>query len=63
MAKNSTKKLGKTFKRVLKSETPCNSAFALIPESKRKAFFKFASFFGYTESKIKSLLTHEKQGS
>ena len=45
----------------MKSETPYNDTYALIPESKREEFNRFASYFGLTEENIKSILENEKR--
>jgi hypothetical protein len=51
----------KQIRKALKSDTPINSMYALIPESRRDAFKRFASYFGFTENNIKSILSNEKR--
>lgn len=51
----------KKLKKAMKSETPYNDTYALIPESKREEFNRFASYFGLTEENIKSILENEKR--
>lgn len=50
----------KQIKKALKSKTPANNMYALIPESKRDTFKKFALFFGLSEEKISTILANEK---
>lgn len=47
--------------KAIKSETPINSLYSLIPNDKRKAFKRFASCFGFTEENIKNILSNEKR--
>lgn len=49
------------IKRALESNTPANSMYSLIPANRRKAFRCFAACFGFTEEKIKRILTDEKR--
>ena len=43
----------KQLKKALKSNTPINSLYALIPAGQRDAFKKFAAMFGFNDEKIK----------
>ena len=43
----------KQVQKALKSDTPINSMYALIPE--------FAARFGFTEERIKTVLENEKR--
>ena len=52
----------KEIKKALKSDTPINSMYALIPGGRMGAFKKFAARFGFTEERIKSVLDNEKAG-
>ncbi|RYT79276.1 hypothetical protein EAJ04_24675 [Bacteroides faecis] len=47
--------------KALKSDTPINSLYSLIPNNKMQAFKKFASRFGFTEERIKTVLENEKR--
>lgn len=51
----------KQFRKALKSDTPINSMYALIPDNRMRAFKKFAARFGFTEERIKSVLENEKR--
>lgn len=51
----------KEIKKALKSDTPINSMYALIPGNRLQAFKKFASRFGFTEERIKIVLENEKR--
>lgn len=51
----------KKLKKAMKSDTPYNDLYALIPESKREAFKRFAASFGFTEENIKTILANEKR--
>ena len=51
----------KEIKKALKSDTPINSMYALIPDNRMRAFKKFAARFGFTEERIKSVLENEKR--
>lgn len=51
----------KQIKKALKSDTPINSMYALIPDNRMRAFKKFASRFGFTEERIKTVLENEKR--
>lgn len=51
----------KQIKKALKSDTPINSMYALIPDNRMRAFKKFAARFGFTEERIKSVLENEKR--
>lgn len=51
----------KLIQKAMKSDTPINSMYALIPEKRRKAFKRFAACFGFTEDNIKSILANEKR--
>lgn len=50
----------KQLKKALKSNTPINSLYALIPAGQRDAFKKFAAMFGFNDEKIKKILVNEK---
>lgn len=50
----------KQIKKALKSKTPINSMYALIPSEKRNAFKKFATIFGFSEERINTILKNEK---
>ena len=45
----------KQMLKAIKSETPINSMYSLIPTDKRNAFKRFASCFGFTEERIKKI--------
>lgn len=49
--------------KAIKSETPINSMYSLIPTDKRNAFKRFASCFGFTEERIKKILSEEKNNN
>ena len=49
----------KQVRKALKSDTPINSMYALIPDNRMRAFKKFAARFGFTEERIKSVLENE----
>lgn len=51
----------KEIKKALKSDTPINSMYALIPGDRMRPFKKFAASFGFTEERIKSVLDNEKR--
>ncbi|MGJ0892019.1 MULTISPECIES: hypothetical protein [Phocaeicola] len=51
----------KQMLKAIKSETPINSMYSLIPTDKRNAFKRFASCFGFTEERIKKILSEEKK--
>lgn len=51
----------KLIQKAMKSDTPINSMYALIPEKRREAFKRFAACFGFTEDNIKSILANEKR--
>ena len=51
----------KQVQKALKSDTPINSMYALIPGGRMGAFKKFAARFGFTEERIKSVLENEKR--
>ena len=51
----------KQVRKALKSDTPINSMYALIPDNRMLAFKKFAARFGFTEERIKSVLENEKR--
>lgn len=50
----------KQMLKAIKSETPINNMYSLIPTDKRNAFKRFASCFGFTEERIKKILSEEK---
>lgn len=43
------------------SKTPFTSMYNLIPEKRKKEFMAFAKHFGFTEEKLKEVLTKEKK--
>lgn len=43
------------------SKTPFTSMYNLIPEKKKSEFMAFAKQFGFTEEKLKEVLTKEKK--
>lgn len=43
------------------SKTPFTSMYKLIPEKRKKEFMQFAKQFGFTEDKLKEVLTKEKE--
>lgn len=49
------------IKKALKSDSPINDMYALIPNNKLRDFQKFAARFGFTENKIKLILEKEKR--
>ena len=51
----------KQINKALKSDTPINNMYALIPNNRMQAFKKFAARFGFTEEKINSVLENEKR--
>lgn len=51
----------KQIKKALKSDTPINSMYSLIPDNRMRAFKKFAALFGFTEGRIKTVLENEKR--
>ncbi|MFT0355081.1 hypothetical protein ACMSEA_05065 [Bacteroides thetaiotaomicron] len=51
----------KEIKKALKSDTPINSMYALIPANRMRSFKKFAARFGFTEERIKTVLENEKR--
>lgn len=53
----------KQMLKAIKSETPINSMYSLIPTDKRNAFKRFASCFGFTEERIKKILSEEKNNN
>lgn len=44
----------KQVQKALKSDTPINSIYSLIPDNRMQAFKKFAARFGFTEERIKN---------
>lgn len=50
----------KDVNNALKSGTPLNNLFALIPQKRMKAFKKFARGFGFTDERIDRLLRSER---
>lgn len=50
----------KQVRKALKSNMPVNGMYNLIPADRRNAFKKFATMFGFTEEKIKTILANEK---
>ncbi len=51
----------KQIQKALSSNTPINSMYSLIPDSRMRAFKKFAARFGFTEERINSVLENEKR--
>ena len=51
----------KLIQKAMKSDTPINSMYALIPEKRRETFKRFAACFGFTEVNIKKILSNEKR--
>ena len=51
----------KQMLKAIKSETPINRMYSLIPTDNRNAFKRFASCFGFTEERIKKILSEEKK--
>ena len=51
----------KEIKKALKSDTPINSMYALIPGGRMDAIKKIATRYGFTEERIKSVLDNEKR--
>lgn len=51
----------KQVRKAMKSNTPINSMYALIPPNRREAFRQFASKFGFDKERIKSALENEKR--
>jgi hypothetical protein len=49
------------IQKALKSKTPVNSLYALIPDNRMRAFKRFAARFGFTEERINSVLENEKK--
>lgn len=47
--------------RAASSKTPFTSMYKLIPKKKKKEFMQFAKQFGFTEEKLKEVLTKEKE--
>ena len=47
--------------KALKSETPINSMYSLIPQNRKEAFKRFAASFVFTEENIKKILSNEKR--
>lgn len=50
----------KDVNNALKSGTPLNSLYALIPQKRIKAFKRFARGFGFTDERIDRLLRSER---
>ena len=51
----------KQVRKALKSDTPINSMYSLIPDNRMRAVKKFAALFGFTEERIKTVLENEKR--
>lgn len=49
----------KDLNSIMKSSTPLNEMYKMIPDKKMKSFIRFAKMFGYTEDKIKEALSNE----
>lgn len=49
----------KEIKKALKSDKPINAMYSMIPKKDINKFLSFAKFFGYTEEKIKNILSNE----
>lgn len=46
---------------IIKSKTPLNDMYKMIPEKKMKSFKRFARMFGYNENKLNQALEEEKK--
>lgn len=46
----------KEFKKAIKSATPMESLYALLPEKQKEKFKRFAARFGFSEEQIKGRL-------
>lgn len=53
----------KDLNSIMKSSTPLNEMYKMIPEKKKKSFLRFAKMFGYSEDKIKEALSNEAKKS
>lgn len=51
----------KDLNAILKSSTPLNEMYKMIPEKKKKSFLRFAKMFGYSEDQVKEALSNEAQ--
>lgn len=51
---------GSTVQKALKSDTPLNSLYALIPENRRKALDRFVRCFGMNPAKLHEALERER---
>lgn len=52
---------GYTVRKALKSQTPLNSLYALIPDNRRNALEQFLRLIGKTSAELQQALTKEKQ--
>lgn len=50
---------GSAVQKALKSDTPLNSLYALIPENRRKALYRFVRCFGINPAKLHEALERE----
>lgn len=53
----------KQIRKAMKSGTPLNAMYRLIPENKRKCFVCFAQLFGYSRGDIKKMMDLERDTS
>lgn len=44
---------------IVKSKTPLNDMYKMIPETKMKAFTRFAKMFGFNDKEIRKVLEDE----
>ena len=51
----------KKIRKALNSRTPVGSLYALIPKEQMGSFKRFAALFGFTDDKIKNILSHERR--
>lgn len=51
---------GSTVRKALESNTPLNSLYALIPESRRAALDRFVRCFGLNPAKLHEALERER---
>lgn len=49
------------LKKAAESKRPFTDMYKLIPANKKKDFMEFAKMFGFTEEKLKEVLTKEKE--
>lgn len=51
----------KQIRKAIKSSTPLNDIYRLIPKNKRFDFTIFAQIFGYSRTDIKKILENERK--